>query len=170
MSENFEALFLRLTRLRKLGNSSKAKTAQILDDFEADEEDPMKDGHRIGLGLAVLAGFAVGTAIVVRARAQPKPPAYVIIDISETKNADAYIKAVSAVEPNATISAGGHFIVRTNAPIALDGDPPNRFVVIAFDSGEKAKAWYNLQAIKDVNAVRMKVTKSRAFMVDGLTN
>jgi uncharacterized protein (DUF1330 family) len=130
----------------------------------------MKTSYRIGLGLAVLAGFAVGATNIGRLQAQPKPPAFVIIDITETNDADAYIKAVSAAEPNATMSAGGHFIVRTSAPIALDGDPPNRFVVIAFDSGEKAKAWYNSQAVKEVNAVRMKATKSRAFMVDGLTN
>ncbi len=130
----------------------------------------MKTNYRIGLGFAVAAGFAIGAMTIGRLQAQPKPSAYVVIDITETKDADAYIKAVSAAEPNATVSAGGHFIVRTNAPVALDGDPPNRFVVIAFDSGEKAKAWYNSKAIKEVNAVRMKATKSRAFVVDGLTN
>ena len=84
---------------------------------------------------------------------------------------DGYIKAVSAAEPNATTSAGGRFIIRSNKPVALDGAaPPNRFVVIAFDSEEKAKAWHGSQAIKEVNAVRMKATKSRAFVVEGVAN
>jgi len=85
-------------------------------------------------------------------------------------DAAAYIKAVSAAEPNATTSAGGRFVIRTNTPVALDGAPPNRFVVIAFDSLEKAKAWANTPAIKEVNAARMKTTKSRAFVVEGLAN
>jgi len=130
----------------------------------------MKTNYRMGLALALLAGLTAGTATIARLQAQPKPSAYVVIDITETRDPDAYIKAVSAAEPNATVSAGGRFIVRSNAPVALDGPAPNRFVVIAFDSSEKAKAWYDTQAIKDVNAVRMKVTNSRAFMVDGVTN
>ena len=36
---------------------------------------------------------------------------------------------------------GGKFIVRTEAITSLDGTPPKRIVVIAFDSIEKAKAW-----------------------------
>jgi uncharacterized protein (DUF1330 family) len=130
----------------------------------------MKMHYGIGAGAAVLAGFAAGVATIGGLHAQAKPPTYVIIDISETLDADAYVKAVSAAEPNATISAGGRFIIRNNAPVALDGTaPPNRFVVIAFDTDEKAKAWYNSQAIREVNAMRMKTTKSRAFVVEGIT-
>jgi len=122
-----------------------------------------------GIGVAALAGLAVGAAAIGGLYAQAKPPAYVIIDISETLDVDAYIKAVSAAEPNATESAGGRFIIRTNAPVALDGAAaPNRLVVIAFDTVEKARAWHNSQAIREVNAVRMKTTKSRAFVVEGL--
>lgn len=131
----------------------------------------MKTHYGIGVGLAVLAGLATGAATVGGLHAQAKPPVYVIIDISETLDAEAYLKAVSAAEPNATKSAGGRFIIRTAKPVALDGAaPPNRFVVIAFDTEEKAKAWHNSQAIKEVNAVRMKTTKSRAFMVEGLAD
>jgi uncharacterized protein (DUF1330 family) len=130
----------------------------------------MKMHYAIGSGAAVLAGFAAGVATIGALYAQAKPPVYVIIDISETLDADAYVKAVAAAEPNATISAGGRFIIRNNAPVTLDGPaPPNRFVVIAFDTDEKAKAWYNSQAIREVNAVRMKTTKSRAYLVEGLT-
>jgi uncharacterized protein (DUF1330 family) len=34
---------------------------------------------------------------------------------------------------------GGRFIIRTEDISALDGAPPKRFVVIAFDNVEKAK-------------------------------
>jgi uncharacterized protein (DUF1330 family) len=120
---------------------------------------------------ALLAGVVGLSVVVSTLNAQTKSPVYAVIDISEAMDADAYVKAVSAAEPKATQSAGGRFMIRTNKPIALDGGaPPNRFVVIAFDNEEQAKAWYNSQAIKDVNAVRMKVTRSRAFLVEGLAN
>ena len=81
------------------------------------------------------------------------------------------MKAVSATEPNATLSVGGHFIIRRPKPVAIDGTaPPSGLVVIAFDTDEKAKAWTNLPAIKELNAVRLKTTKSRAFMVEGAAN
>lgn len=119
--------------------------------------------------LAVAA--ALGVVVVGALHAQTKPHVYAVIDISETMDVDAYIKAVSAAEPRATESMGGRFVIRTNKPIPLDGGaPPNRFVVISFDSEEQAKAWYSSQAIKDVNTVRMKATKSRAFLVEGLAN
>ncbi len=122
------------------------------------------------IGAAVLAlSLAAGAATIVGLNAQARPRAYVVIDISETLDADAYIKAVSAAEPKATNSAGGRFIIRTNAPLALDGTAPNRFVMIAFDSIEKAKAWNNSDAIKKINAVRFKTTKSRAFAVEGVS-
>jgi uncharacterized protein (DUF1330 family) len=126
--------------------------------------------HRTGVGLALLAGVLLGAAGIGGIQAQGRPQAYVVIDISETKDSNAYIKAVSAAEPSATESAGGRFLIRTNAPTALDGEAPNRFVVISFDSAEKAKSWYNSQAIKDLNDVRMSVTTSRSFMVEGLKN
>jgi len=89
----------------------------------------MNTRYGVAVGVALLAAFAIGTAFIGRLHAQSKAPAYVVIDISETMDPDAYIKAVSAAEPNATQSAGGRFIVRTNAAVALDGTPPNRFVI-----------------------------------------
>lgn len=37
----------------------------------------------------------------------------------------------------------------------------------AFDSKEKARGWYNSPTQREVNAVRLKTTKSRAFIVEG---
>jgi uncharacterized protein (DUF1330 family) len=103
--------------------------------------------------------------------AQHKAPVYAVIDVTKTMDAQAYMKAVSASEPNSTQSAGGRFLIRTSKAIPLDGAaPPDRFVVIAFDSEEQAKSWYSSPTARKINAVRMKVTKSRAFLVEGLAN
>jgi uncharacterized protein (DUF1330 family) len=48
---------------------------------------------------------------------------------------------------------------------ALDGTPPKRFVIIGFESVDKAKAWDASAAQKEVNDIRMKNTKSRSFIV-----
>src|SRR5437588_8533784 len=112
-------------------------------------ERTMKINYRVVL--TVLAGCALAAAVVTGLRAQVTGPFYVVIDISEVMDVDAYIKAVSAAEPKATTSAGGKFIIRTSKPTALDGIAPNRFVLIKFDTQEKASAWYNSPAIKEVN-------------------
>jgi uncharacterized protein (DUF1330 family) len=122
------------------------------------------------IALALLSGTALGAAVATGLMAQVKAPIYAVIDISEMIDTDAYIKAVSAAEPQATTSAGGQFIIRSSKPIALDGVAPNRFLLIKFDTEEKARAWYNSPAIKEVNAVRMKTAKSRAFILDGLAD
>ena len=128
----------------------------------------MKMNHRILVTL--ICGVALGTVAVTGLKAQVKPPAYVIIDISEITDVDAFTKALSAAEPQSTIAAGGRYIVRSSKPVALDGVAPNRFVIIAFDDEEKAKAWYKTPALMEVNAVRMKASKSRSFIVEGVTN
>ena len=120
--------------------------------------------------VTLVCGAALGAVTVTGLKAQVKPPAYVIVDISEMTDVDAFTKALSAAEPQSTIAAGGRYIVRSSKPVALDGVAPYRFVIIAFDDEEKAKAWYKTPALMEVNGVRMKVSKSRSFIVEGLTN
>jgi uncharacterized protein (DUF1330 family) len=61
---------------------------------------------------------------------------------------------------------GGKFVARTENIVALDGAAPKRFVLIAFDSMDKAKAWDKSPLQDEVNAIRRKSTKSRTFLVD----
>jgi hypothetical protein len=70
----------------------------------------------------------VGLVFAMGLKAQSKGPVYAVIDISETMDPEAYIKAVSAVEPKATQSAGGRFVVRTSKAMTLDGDPASQSV------------------------------------------
>jgi uncharacterized protein (DUF1330 family) len=58
---------------------------------------------------------------------------------------------------------GATFVVRTENFVALGGNPPKRFVVLAFDSMDKAKAWNASAAQQEVNAIRMKSSSSRSF-------
>ena len=124
------------------------------------------------LGLAMLAGGAIGAAAVNGLSAQGKPPgAYAVVDISEITDPEGF-KALGQRTNEAAAAnfkdLGGRYIVRTDKITALDGTAPKRFVVIAFDSAEKAQAWNNSPAQKDVNAIRAKTTKSRVFIVEGM--
>jgi uncharacterized protein (DUF1330 family) len=108
--------------------------------------------QRIALGLAMLAGAAFGAAAVNGLNAQNKTPgAYAVVDISEITNLDVFKTLLPKAGPS-NDAFGGKFAVRTENITALDGTPPKRFVVIAFDSVEKAKAWDSSPAQKEVRA------------------
>ena len=129
----------------------------------------MKSNHRFALML--VAGVAIGAAAVTGLKAQVKPPVYVVIDISEMSDAAAFAKAASVATPQELASVGGRYLVRSTSPVALDGSaPPSRFVLLSFDSEAQVKAWRNLPSTKEVSDVRLKVTKSRSFEVEGLPN
>jgi len=120
---------------------------------------------RYGLGLALLAGVAIGAGLVGSLHAQGKH-AYVVIGIRSINDADSFKTALQKV-PAVIASAGGHYVVRTDKIISLDGKPPQRFALIGFDSVEKAQAWYNSPEQKELTAVRIKATDSLAFIVEG---
>ena len=124
----------------------------------------------ISLGLAMLAGAAFGGLAVNGLNAQNKAPgAYAVIDISDITNPELFKTLLSKAEAPVT-AAGGKFVVRTEKITARDGAPPKRFVVIGFDSMEKAKAWDSLPAQKEIDDMRSKSAKARSFFVDGAVN
>ena len=109
--------------------------------------------------LALLAGTAVGGAAIQTLHAQAKAPVYVVIDIAKVTNAEAQkTNTDRPVGATPTIMQGGRYITRTDKITALDGTPPARMIIIAFDSVEKAKAWNDLADQKKVNDVRLKAT------------
>jgi uncharacterized protein (DUF1330 family) len=117
--------------------------------------------------LALLAGIGIGAVAVTGLNAQGKGPgAYAIVDISEISD-PATFKTLLPIAGKANDQFGGKFVVRTENIVALDGTSPKRFVVIAFDTMDKAKAWDKSSLQAEVNAIRKKSTKSRTFLVDG---
>ena len=131
----------------------------------------MKMNYKVAV--ALVAGAAIGGAAIQGLHAQAKPPAYVVIPILKI-NDSAGFKTGVIDKANATASemtaAGGHYVVRTQKFTSLDGNPPERLIIIQFDSVEKVQAWYNSSAQKEINAARMKSTNSLSFIVEGLAN
>jgi uncharacterized protein (DUF1330 family) len=123
--------------------------------------------RNVTLGLAMLASAAVAAAAVDGLHAQGKGPgAYAVIDISAIDNADVF-KTLLPKTGAATAAFGGRNVAVTEKIVALDGTPPKRFVIISFESIDKAKAWYSSPAQEEINGIRKKSTNSRAFIVDG---
>ena len=93
--------------------------------------------------------------------------AYVIAEIEVTDPAgfEEYRKGVPA-----TIAAyGGRYIVRGGALESWEGGwSPQRMVVLEFPSMAQAKAWYDSADYRDLRAMRVRTTKSKVVVVEGL--
>jgi len=129
----------------------------------------MKTRHVIGLSM--LAGVALGAIAIQGLHAQAKPPVYAIVDIDEINNPVGFTANAGRSNEAATAvfkGSGGRYLARTDKITALDGTPPKRFIIAAFASVEKAKDWYNSPESGKVNQIRMKTTKSRSFIVEGM--
>jgi len=125
---------------------------------------------RIQYAIALVIAFGLGLgAIASRGlAAQDKRTVYVVTDVNEITDADGF-KALVKMGPSSIVEvkyADGRYLARTENITALDGTAPKAFAIIAFDSVAKAKAYYD--NMKQTTAIRMKATKSRSFIVEGL--
>jgi uncharacterized protein (DUF1330 family) len=125
----------------------------------------MKSHLAMTLGLVV--GFGLGAVAIGNLHAQGKPQAYAVVNIAEVGDPEGF-KALFPFAEAALKETGGRYLIRTEKVTAFDGTPPKRFVVIAFDSVEKAQAWHNSENTKKVDDIRAKTTKSNSFLVEGM--
>jgi uncharacterized protein (DUF1330 family) len=122
--------------------------------------------------LAVLAGIVIGALAVKGLQAQaPSPSKLPAVYIAEFEVIDREgLKPYSAGVSSTLEPFGGRFIVRGGKIAALEGEPPKGIVVIAFDSMEKAQAWYDSPAYREMRPIRHKTAKSRVFILEGTAN
>jgi len=126
-----------------------------------------------GVGLGMLAGFAIGAAAISGLHAQAKPKLYLITEIDVT-NPEAYGKEF-APKAQATIKAAGASFVLIGGsagagakPItALAGTPPKRITVQAWDSLEAMNAWYKSDAYQEALKIGEKHATFRRYAVEG---
>jgi len=120
------------------------------------------------LVLAVLVGIAIGVAAAVAIHAQQvkAAPAYMIgeVDVTDPATFQKYSEKV----PGTLAAFNGHFLVRGGKTQALEGDPPKRIVVIAFDSMKQAQSWDDSPAYDAIKPIRQSAAKSRLFIVEGV--
>jgi uncharacterized protein (DUF1330 family) len=122
------------------------------------------------LALAVLAGISIGAVgvMVVHAQEAKPPAAYLIAEVEITDRAAFQKYAEKVPETLEPFKGNFHYVVRGGKTQALEGQPPKGIVVIAFDSTEKALAWYNSPAYAAIKPIRQGASVTRMFMAEGL--
>jgi uncharacterized protein (DUF1330 family) len=129
----------------------------------------MKTNHK--LVLAVLASVAIGAAggRMIHAQQVKTAPAYLISE------ADAITDLVAIKKYGEKVSGtlapfNGHYrlVVAGGKAQSLDGEAPQGIVVIAFDSVEQARAWYDSPAYQAIKPIRQNAVKGRMFLVEGI--
>ena len=131
----------------------------------------MKAQYRVAL--AVLAGVVIGgmavKALHAQAPAASKLPAFYIAELEV--NDPEGLKPYAARVLGTVEQFGGRLIVRTDKITPLEGEAPKgRVAVIAFESMEKARAWYDSPTYQEIKPIRQKAAKSRTFIVEGTGN
>jgi uncharacterized protein (DUF1330 family) len=120
------------------------------------------------LALAVLIGVAIGVAgsVSIHARQMKAAPGYVIAQV-DVKDPATFKKYGDQV-PGTLAPFNGHYIIRGGNPQAVEGTAPQRFVVIAFDSVEKAHAWEDSPAYVAIKPIRHSSATSTVFIAEGV--
>ena len=94
-------------------------------------------------------------------------PAYVVVqvDVHDTANYEQYRKMV----PASIAAYGGRFLVRGGKTETLEGtwNPP-RFVILQFDSVERAKAWWSSPEYAEAKALRQRLAHTELLVVEGV--
>ena len=123
----------------------------------------------ITVGLATVAGAALGAATIHALYAQAKPPIYQITEIDVT-NLDAYVKEYTPKAQALIKANGGRLMAAGQNVTAVEGDPPKqRIALTVWDSMEKFQAYRNSAEFKELRAtVGNKYAKFRSFTVEGV--
>lgn len=127
----------------------------------------MKTNHKVAV--AVLAGVLIGAAgkWALHAQQVKTPPAYVIAEVEVTD--PVLMQKYGDKVPETLAPFDHHYVVRSARVQPLEGEPPRGgIVIIAFDSLEKAREWYDSPAYAAIRPIRQSAAKSRIFIVEGI--
>ena len=119
------------------------------------------------IGLAMLAGAALGAAAVQGLHAQAKPPAYSVTEV-DVHDADAYTKEFLPVVQPLVKKGGGTLIAGSFKVTAIRGTAPKRVAINRWESVEAAAAFYNSPEYKAALAIGEKYAKHHTFAVPGV--
>ena len=126
----------------------------------------MKANHK--LMIAVLTGVSIGVgATEIHARQAKPAPGYVIaeVDVTDPTTMQKYGEKV----PETLAPFNHRYVVRSSKIQALEGEAPKGgIVIIAFDSVEKAREWWDSPAYEAIKPIRRSAAKSRIYLVEGV--
>jgi uncharacterized protein (DUF1330 family) len=91
--------------------------------------------------------------------------AYVVSEIEVTDPAG-YERYRALVDPS-FVGFNARFLVRGGSTDSLEGDPPKRIVIIAFDNIAEARRWYNSPSYTAAKLIRQDASIGRLYIVEG---
>lgn len=93
-------------------------------------------------------------------------PAYVVVEV-EVIDAEAFERYKELAPP--TIAAyGGRYLARGGRTAALEGDGPQRLVILEFPSLERAREWWESEEYAPARSARAGAARVRMTCVEGL--
>jgi len=123
--------------------------------------------HYIGLGLAMIAGAAIGAAGVSVLHAQAKPPVFQVT-IQDVSDLDAFNKDY-VPNARATIKANGGISLASSVPVMIEGAPiKGRVVVNQWESVDQIKKWHASAEYQKAREIGNKYAKFQIMAVEGL--
>lgn len=125
----------------------------------------MKTNYKIVLGVLIGSVIGAAGAAMIHAQQAKVLPGYVVAEVDVTDPAT--FKQYSDKAPGTIAASGGHYVIRGGKFTSIEGEPPKRFVVIQFDSVEKAKSWEDSPAYDAIKPIRHSSAKSRVFIIEG---
>jgi uncharacterized protein (DUF1330 family) len=131
------------------------------------EKETMKTNLK--LMLVLLAGIGLGGAgaTAIQAQQAKVAPGYVVAEV-EVNDTAAFAEYAAAV-PGTLAPFNGKYVIRAGKITPVEGDAPKqRFIVIGFDSVEKAQAWEDSPAYEAIKPIRHAAAKSRVFIAEGV--
>jgi uncharacterized protein (DUF1330 family) len=124
---------------------------------------------RSATALVLLAGIAIGGAVVQGLHAGAGPPVYVVTEVG-ISDLDAYQKEYLPVVQASIKATGGRLIAAGQNVFVFEGPSPGTRVAInQFDSIGAAQAWRNSDQFKEARKIGDKYAKFRSFAIEGLS-
>ena len=121
------------------------------------------------LAVAALAGVSIGItgAMAIQIQQVKTPPGFVIAEVEVTDPTTMQKYGEKVTETLAPFNH--HYLGRASKIQGLEGEAPKGgIVVIAFDSTEKAREWYDSPAYAAIRPIRQSAARSRIFIVEGV--
>jgi uncharacterized protein (DUF1330 family) len=127
----------------------------------------------LSLGLAMLAGAALGATGMSALHAQNKAPVYSVTEI-DVSNPEAFGKEF-APKAQATIKAHGGKLVALGGSggagakglVAFEGTAPKRAVIQQWENMDAFKKWYNSPEYQEARKIGNKYATFRRYVLEG---
>jgi uncharacterized protein (DUF1330 family) len=94
--------------------------------------------------------------------------AYIVVQISVNDQTE--FEKYKQMSAPAIAAYGGKYLVRGGALTVMEGDwRPERFVIVEFESVERAKQWWNSKEYEEAKRLRQQIATTRMILVEGVS-